>query len=173
MLQCTADVLPDARFERSLSLRGVILEARPMTVAMILKSKGSHVETVRPDASLQDIVERLAKRRIGAVLVTSLSGDILGIVSERDVVFALGNGGGIALQRRAEEVMTKNLVTCTREDRAEELMEMMTKGRFRHVPVVEDGRLLGIVSIGDVVKRRIEDTDSERAAMRDYIASAG
>jgi CBS domain-containing protein len=144
-----------------------------MTVAMILKSKGTHVETVRPDASLQDVVERLAKRRIGAVLVTSLGGDILGIVSERDVVFALGNGGGIALQRRAEEVMTRDLVTCTREDRAEDLMEMMTKGRFRHVPVVEDGKLLGIVSIGDVVKRRIEDTDSERAAMRDYIASAG
>jgi CBS domain-containing protein len=144
-----------------------------MTVAIILKSKGTHVETVRPDASLQDVVERLAKRRIGAVLVTTASGGILGIVSERDVVFALGNGGGIALQRRAEEVMTKNLVTCTTEDRAEDLMEMMTKGRFRHVPVVEDGKLLGIVSIGDVVKRRIEDTDSERAAMRDYIASAG
>jgi CBS domain-containing protein len=144
-----------------------------MTVAMILKSKGSHVETVRPDASLQDVVERLAKRRIGAVLVTSVAGDLLGIVSERDVVFALGSGGGIALQRRAEEVMTKDLVTCTREDRAEDLMEMMTKGRFRHVPVVENGKLLGIVSIGDVVKRRIEDTDSERAAMRDYIASAG
>lgn len=144
-----------------------------MTVAMILKSKGSHVETVRPDASLQDVVERLAKRRIGAVLVTNASGGILGIVSERDVVFALGNGGGIALQRLAEDVMTRDLVTCTREDRAEDLMEMMTKGRFRHVPVVEDGKLLGIVSIGDVVKRRIEDTDSERAAMRDYIASAG
>jgi CBS domain-containing protein len=144
-----------------------------MTVAMILKSKGTHVETVRPDVTLQEVVERLAKRRIGAVLVTSATGAILGIVSERDVVFALGNAGGIALQRRAEDVMTKDLVTCTREDRAEDLMEMMTKGRFRHVPVVEDGRLLGIVSIGDVVKRRIEDTDSERAAMRDYIASAG
>lgn len=144
-----------------------------MTVAMILKSKGTQVETVRPDATLQEVVERLAKRRIGAVLVTAPSGDILGIVSERDVVFALGNGGGIALQRRAEEVMTKDLVTCTLEDRAEDLMEMMTKGRFRHVPVVEGGKLLGIVSIGDVVKRRIEDTDSERIALRDYIASAG
>jgi CBS domain-containing protein len=144
-----------------------------MTVAMILKAKGTHVETVRPEATLQDVVERLARRRIGAVLVTAASGDILGIVSERDVVFALGNGGGIALQRRADEVMTKNLVTCVPEDRAEDLMEMMTQGRFRHVPVVQDGKLLGIVSIGDVVKRRIEDTDSERAAMRDYIASAG
>lgn len=144
-----------------------------MTVAMILKAKGSHVETVRPESTLQDIVERLAKRRIGAVLVTSLHGDILGIVSERDIVIALGNHGGLALQRRAEEVMTSNVVTCVPEDRAEDLMEMMTQGRFRHVPVVEHGKLLGIVSIGDVVKRRIEDTDIERAAMRSYISTAG
>jgi CBS domain-containing protein len=144
-----------------------------MTVALILKSKGTHVETVRPDTTLQEIVERLAKRRIGAVLVTDAVGAVLGIVSERDIVFALGNGGGIALQRKAGDVMTTDLVTCTREDRAEDLMEMMTKGRFRHVPVVEGGKLLGIVSIGDVVKQRIDDTDSERNAMREYIASAG
>lgn len=144
-----------------------------MTVAMILKAKGNFVETVRPDATLQEVVERLAKRRIGAVLVTSGGDDILGILSERDVVFALGNGGGLALQRRADEVMTRNVVTCVPEDKAEELMEMMTQGRFRHVPVVEHGKLLGIVSIGDVVKRRIEDTDQERLALRDYIATAG
>jgi CBS domain-containing protein len=144
-----------------------------MTVAMILKSKGAHVETVRPDLTLKDVAERLAQRRIGAVLVTDAAGAVLGIVSERDVVFAIGSGGAAALQRRASDVMTKNLVTCTREDRAEDLMEMMTKGRFRHVPVVEDGKLMGIVSIGDVVKQRIEDTDSERNAMREYIASAG
>ncbi len=144
-----------------------------MTVAKILRSKGSYVETVRPETSLQEVAERLAKRRIGALLVTDSNGKVLGIVSERDIVFALASAGGMALQRRADDVMTRGVVTCISTDKAEDLMETMTQGRFRHLPVVEDGRLLGIVSIGDVVKQRIEDTDSERAAMREYIASAG
>jgi CBS domain-containing protein len=144
-----------------------------MTVAKILKAKGSYVETVRPDTNVQEVVERLAKRRIGAVLVTGRAGEVLGIVSERDIVFAMGSAGGIALQRRAEEIMTANPVTCTPDDRVEDLMETMTRGRFRHLPVVRDGVLLGIVSIGDVVKRRIEDSETERLAMREYITTAG
>ncbi|HAJ46727.1 MAG TPA: inosine-5-monophosphate dehydrogenase, partial [Alphaproteobacteria bacterium] len=122
-----------------------------MTVAKILRSKGSYVETVRPETSLQEVAERLAKRRIGALLVTDSNGKVLGIVSERDIVFALASAGGMALQRRADDVMTRGVVTCISTDKAEDLMETMTQGRFRHLPVVEDGRLLGIVSIGDVV----------------------
>lgn len=144
-----------------------------MTVALILRGKGSTVETVRPEMPVPEIVLLLHKRRIGCVVVTDSRGEVRGILSERDVIHALAGFGAKALERRAEDIMTRDVVTCRREDSAEDLMEMMTRGRFRHVPVVEEGRLLGIVSIGDIVKRRIEDADLERHAMRDYIATAG
>ena len=144
-----------------------------MTVATILKHKGAKVETVRPTATLQQVCDLLSTKHIGAAVVTGAAGEVIGIVSERDVVHAVARGGPSALTRSIDEIMTREVATCLLTDSSESLMETMTVGRFRHVPVVEGGRLIGIVSIGDVVKRRMEDTDAERYAMRDYIAQAG
>lgn len=144
-----------------------------MTVATILKHKGAKVETVRPTATLQQVCDMLSTKHIGAAVVTGAAGEVIGIVSERDVVHAICKGGPNSLTRSIDEIMTREVATCRLTDSSESLMETMTVGRFRHVPVVEGGRLIGIVSIGDVVKRRIEDADLERYAMRDYIAQAG
>jgi CBS domain-containing protein len=144
-----------------------------MTVASILKHKGAHVETVRPNATVQQVCGMLAEKRIGATVVVGAAGEVVGVVSERDVVQALAQHGPGALTRAIEQIMTREVATCKLTDSSEALMEMMTRGRFRHVPVVEGGRLVGIISIGDVVKRRIEDSELERHAMRDYIAQAG
>ena len=144
-----------------------------MTVASILKHKGARVETVRPSATVGQVCDLLAACGIGAAVVTGAAGEVVGIVSERDVVHAIAAEGTRALDRRVEHVMTRNVSTCRLTDGPRDLMEIMTRGRMRHVPVVEGGRLVGIVSIGDVVKRRIEDGDLERHAMSDYIAHAG
>ena len=144
-----------------------------MTVASILKHKGAKVETVRPNSTLQQVCDVLAGKRIGAAVVTGAAGEVIGIISERDVVQAVSQGGPSALTRSIDEIMTREVATCRLTDSSASLMETMTVGRFRHVPVVEGGRLVGIVSIGDVVKRRMEDTDLERHAMRDYITQAG
>lgn len=144
-----------------------------MTVAVILKHKGAKVETVRPTATVHQVSDLLASKKIGAVVVTGTAGDVVGVVSERDIVHAVARHGVRSLDRSVEEIMTRDVTTCRLTDSSYELMEMMTRGRFRHVPVVEGGKLVGIVSIGDIVKRRIEDADLERVAMRDYIAQAG
>lgn len=144
-----------------------------MTVAAILKHKGARVETVRPSATVQQVCDLLTKHQIGATVVTGAAGEVVGVVSERDVVHALSKGGPGALTQSIDGIMTRNVATCQLTDTSEALMEMMTRGRFRHVPVVEGGRLVGIVSIGDIVKRRIEDSDLERHAMREYITHAG
>ncbi len=144
-----------------------------MTVAAILKHKGARVETVRPNATVQQVCDLLATRQIGATVVTGAGGEVVGVVSERDIVHALSKNGPGSLTQSVDEIMTRQVTTCQLTDSSEDLMEMMTRGRFRHVPVVEGGRLVGIISIGDVVKRRIEDSDLERHAMRDYITQAG
>jgi CBS domain-containing protein len=144
-----------------------------MTVAVILKHKGSQVESLRPGATLQQAVSLLSTKRIGAAVVLGNQGEVSGVVSERDIVNALAQHGASAMSMPIDKFMTREVVTCTMTDTADGLMEMMTRGRFRHVPVVEGGRLVGIVSIGDVVKRRIEDSDLERHAMREYITQAG
>lgn len=144
-----------------------------MTVAAILKHKGAHVETTRPNATVQQICDQLSTKQIGAAVVVGPSGDVVGVVSERDIVHAVSKHGPAAMTRSIDEIMTRGVVTCKLTDTPDALMEMMTRGRFRHVPVVEGGKLIGIVSIGDVVKRRIEDGDLERHAMRDYITQAG
>lgn len=144
-----------------------------MTVASILKHKGAKVETVSPNSTLQQVCDLLSSKHIGAAVVTGAGGEVIGIISERDVVHAVSKGGPSALTRSIDEIMTREVATCRLTDSSASLMETMTVGRFRHVPVVEGGRLIGIVSIGDIVKRRMEDTDAERYAMRDYIAQAG
>ena len=143
-----------------------------MTVARILDDKGREVFTTQPHRTLKEVVELLASKGVGAVVVSDASQSVLGILSERDVVRVLGRHGASALEDPVSRLMRPKVVTVTREDTIEHVMQTMTQGRFRHVPVVEDGRLVGIISIGDVVKRHVNALDSERQALREYIATA-
>lgn len=142
-----------------------------MNVAGILKFKGSDIITAAPGQTLREIASTLATNKIGAIVVTDTNGRVAGIISERDLVRAIAESGGAVLNETADRHMTREVVTCGREDNIAELMAKMTEGRFRHLPVVEDGKLTGIISIGDVVKQRIQETESEVEAMRGYIAS--
>ena len=143
-----------------------------MTVARILAEKGREIFTTRPHNTLKEVVELLASRGVGAVVVTDASTSVLGILSERDVVRVLARHGAPALEDQVSRHMTPKVITVTRADTIEHVMQTMTEGRFRHLPVVEDGRLIGIVSIGDVVKRHVSVIDTERQALREYIATA-
>jgi CBS domain-containing protein len=143
-----------------------------MHVAAILKAKGRAVETVAADETLGTVVALLAERRIGAVVVSQPSRPIAGIVSERDIVRMLARHGAATLALPVSEAMTRDVVTCRETDTLDELMSRMTEGRFRHLPVEDNGQLVGIVSIGDVVKHRVAEVELEASAMRDYIASA-
>jgi CBS domain-containing protein len=142
-----------------------------MTVKAILSRKGRDVVTIDPAAAIATAVRKLAERRIGAVVVIS-DGRVVGILSERDIVRALAERGAAVLSERVDAVMTRNVITCREADTVAQIMEQMTTGKFRHVPVVEDGRLVGIVSIGDVVKSRLEEIEYESQALREYIATA-
>jgi CBS domain-containing protein len=143
-----------------------------MTVKEILSHKGVDVVTADPHVSIADAVKLLAARRIGAVVVTGADRRIVGILSERDIVRALAEKGPAALTAPVAEVMTRKVDTCTMNQTVSELMEQMTSGKFRHVPVVEQGRLAGIISIGDVVKSRVQEMEQESAALKDYIRTA-
>ncbi|WMS42505.1 CBS domain-containing protein [Acuticoccus sp. MNP-M23] len=141
-----------------------------MTVKAVLNEKGGSVFSMSPDATLADVVRELAARKVGAVLITE--GDHLaGILSERDVVRVLAKAGADALKTSASSVMTAKVETCGLDDMIDDVMERMTSSRFRHMPVVDGGSLVGVVSIGDVVKRRIEEAVRERDQMREYIHS--
>jgi CBS domain-containing protein len=144
----------------------------PMTVKAILSRKGSNVITIEPTRTLSEAVHTLAEHRIGAVVVVSPDGQVGGILSERDIVRALANRGPGALQDEVGQVMTRKVVTCTESDTVAEIMERMTQGKFRHLPVVERGRLVGLVSIGDVVKHRLGEMEHESNALREYILTA-
>ena len=143
-----------------------------MTVARILADKGRDVFTTQPHRTLKEAAELLAAKGVGAVVVSDASLSVLGILSERDVVRVIGKHGASVLDDPVSRHMTPRVVTVTRDDTIEHVMQTMTDGRFRHVPVVEDGRLIGIISIGDVVKRHVNALDSERQALREYIATA-
>jgi len=140
-----------------------------MNVAAILKHKGRAVTTAEPDATLLEIADRLAAKRIGAIVIAGGRGEVVGIVSERDIIRALAKEGAACLKRPVSEVMTKQVVTCQETDTLDELMAMMTARRFRHLPVVTDGALVGIISIGDVVKHHVAEVEMEATAMREYI----
>jgi CBS domain-containing protein len=144
-----------------------------MAVAHILKHKGTAVVTVSPDDNVQSIVDTLARHRIGAVVVVDEAGAIAGIVSERDVVRAMAGDAGTVPAKTARDIMTARVTTCAPGDSEADLMQLMTEKRIRHLPVVADGRLAGMVSIGDVVKFRIEAIEREADQMKSYIASAG
>jgi CBS domain-containing protein len=142
-----------------------------MHVDHILKSKGSIVHTVRSDARIAEAITVLNSRKIGAVVVLDAAGAVAGILSERDIVRHLVDDPKTLLDRPVADCMTRTVITSTRVTTIAELMNQMTRFRVRHIPIVEDGELLGIVSIGDVVKRKIEEAESEAAALREYIAS--
>lgn len=143
-----------------------------MIVKTILSEKGTGVSTIEPTANVAGAAQLLAERRIGALVVIGAGERVIGIISERDIVRALARHGAGALQLPLTEVMTRKVVTCTREESVSVIMERMTAGKFRHVPVVEAERLVGIVSIGDVVKLRLAEMEFEQTALRDYIQTA-
>ena len=144
-----------------------------MAVAQILRQKGADVVTVSPSDSIQTIVGLLASHRIGAVVVLDGKGSIAGIVSERDIVRAMAADAARVMTRTAKDIMTAKVMTCEPNDSEAELMQLMTENRIRHLPVVSGGRLAGMISIGDVVKLRMEAIEREAEEMKTYIASAG
>jgi len=143
-----------------------------MTVAAILKHKGTNIVSVDPTQAIADVVQVLTEKKIGAVLVMDAAQQVLGIVSERDIVNRLAVHGAKTLEMTAGQLMTTALKTATRATTEAEAMTMMTTGRFRHLPVIEDGRLIGLISIGDVVKARIMQTEQEVDSLRAYVAGA-
>ncbi len=143
-----------------------------MTVKSILDEKGRDVVTLGPDAMLAEATALLAEKRIGALVVIDDDDRILGILSERDIVRVIGQSGETALALKVSQVMTAKVTTCRETHTVIHVMEVMTRGRFRHLPVEKGGRLDGIVSIGDVVKRRIEEAVREVDQIREYIATA-
>ena len=143
-----------------------------MLVKHILGDKGREVVAISADATLSEAARLLARKRIGAVVVRDASGALAGILSERDVVRAVADGSVTALASPVSMYMTRAVATCTECDTVQDIMEMMTIGRFRHVPVLDNGMVTGIVSIGDVVKTRIEETVQEATSLREYITAA-
>ena len=142
-----------------------------MTVRAILDTKGHQVQSVEPDAKLSAAIKILSERRIGAVLVLN-QGRIEGILSERDIVRVLGERGAGVLDEPVSVTMTRKVVSCREKDTLSEIMETMTRGKFRHLPVVEDNKVVGLISIGDVVKWRVGEYEREQEALRDYIKTA-
>lgn len=139
-----------------------------MFVQDVLATKGSDVATIRSSASVADLVTELAARRIGALIVSE-DGSVDGIVSERDVVRALHSHGAATLELHVRDIMTRDVQTCLPGDRVRDIARTMTDGRFRHLPVLRDGTLVGIVSIGDIVKKRIDELETETEHLMDYL----
>ena len=144
-----------------------------MKVETMLAVKGDKVVTLRPDATVATVIRMLKLEGIGALVVSEDGEKILGIISERDVVRALVDHGGEVLKVRVAELMTRSVKTCTPDANIKDVMAEMTRSRVRHLPVVRDGKLSGIISIGDVVKNRLEELETETSVLRDYIGGRG
>lgn len=142
-----------------------------MSVSAILEGKAKDIITTKPETKVAEVAELLAKNRIGAVIVCNNDSSVAGIISERDIVRDIANIGAGALEHDVSLCMTKSVVSCGRNDTIDHLMEVMTTNHFRHMPVVENNKLVGIISIGDVVKRKIWQAEQDARDMRDYIAS--
>jgi len=143
-----------------------------MIVKAILAAKGGNIVSIEPTATLDAAVKTLAEHKIGALLVLGPDRRVIGILSERDIVRVLAERGASVLPQPLAQVMTRKVVTCGEAETVAGIMERMTTGKFRHVPVLEQDRLVGIVSIGDVVKQRLSEIEHESAALRDYIQTA-
>lgn len=142
-----------------------------MTVARILAKKGREVVTTQPHRTLKEVAQILAMRNIGAAVVADVQNNVLGIISERDIVRAIGARGNSALDDAVSMHMTSRVITAAEEDTVLAMVERMTTGHFRHLPVIKNDKLAGIISIGDVVKFRLEEMEHEQSAMREYITS--
>ncbi len=143
-----------------------------MHVSQILKMKGSAVITVTPEMTIAEAVETLSHRHIGAALVIAGKDRLAGILSERDIVHGLADHGAHVLTMHVSDIMTKAVVSCAPENTIDEIMHEMTNRRFRHMPVLDEGRLVGLISIGDVVKYRLEELSAESDMLRNYIVNA-
>jgi CBS domain-containing protein len=141
-----------------------------MQIAEVLRRKGSEVATVTPTATITEVLESLAHHGVGALVVSADGNTVDGIISERDIVRALAARGRGIVDQTAAEVMTREVVTCSETATIEQLMDEMTQRRFRHVPVTEDGRLVGIISIGDVVNARVRNLETETRQLTNYIS---
>jgi CBS domain-containing protein len=166
-----AGLLPEGQSGRSRDHDAIAFREATMTVRAILDTKGHQILSVEPDAKLSVAVKILSERRIGAVLVMS-GGRMEGILSERDIVRVLGERGAAVLDEPVSAVMTRKVVSCREKDTVSSIMERMTTGKFRHLPVVEDDKVVGLISIGDIVKWRVKEFESEQEALRDYIKTA-
>lgn len=142
-----------------------------MLVKQIFKQKDDRIITVQPGDTVATAADVLKRENIGAVMVSGPDGALSGILSERDIVRAMPQHGPDIFKLTVEQLMTRDVITCSSEDRINDLMKKMTAGRFRHLPVVDGGSLTGIISIGDVVKSRLEELEAEASQLRDYIAS--
>jgi CBS domain-containing protein len=143
-----------------------------MNVKTILAAKGGDTVSIEPTADLAAAAQLLSARRIGAVVILGAGGRLAGILSERDIVRAISEHGAAALKLPVSQVMTRNVATCGEDDSLASIMERMTAGKFRHLPVVAKGELIGLVSIGDVVKQRVGEIEQESEQLRDYIRTA-
>jgi CBS domain-containing protein len=143
-----------------------------MTVKAILAAKGGDIITIEPNTNVAAAAKRLAERHIGALVVTGADRRVVGIVSERDIVQELAVHGAASLDLPLTEVMTRKVMTCSPSDTISSVMTQMTQGKFRHLPVLDQGKLVGVVSIGDVVKYRLQQMEREQSALRDYIQTA-
>ena len=143
-----------------------------MKVKDILAAKGGDVVGIEPTANLQSAALLLAEKKIGAVVIRGAGARLAGILSERDIVRAVAKKGAAALELPVGQTMTREVMTCSEDDTCAEIMERMTSGRFRHLPVLRDNVLVGLISIGDVVKQRVDEIERESEAMRDYIQTA-
>ena len=141
-----------------------------MLVSNIFRQKGDQVITVRPEATIAEATDILKQEHIGALIVMGDDGALAGILSERDIVRAMPGHGRETVELRVEQLMTRTVVTCSPGDHVHEIMKMMTDGPFRHLPVVSEGKILGIISIGDVVKSRLDELEFETSQMRDFIS---
>ena len=140
-----------------------------MHVAAVIKRKGSDVVTITSDRTVTEAVTVLAERRIGAILVMDGNDAVGGIISERDIVGALSRSGADVLRQKVGDVMTRDVRSCSCHDTIAEVMNVMTQGRVRHLPVIDDGKVVGMISIGDVVKQRLDDTELEVESLRGYV----
>ena len=153
--------------------RGVVKPGRlPMTLSIILANKGRDVVAIEPNASLAEAVRLLAEKRIGAALILGADRRLAGIISERDIVRSLAERGAAVLDEPVSRTMTRKVESCSESDTVSHIMERMTAGKFRHMPVVDQGQVVGLVSIGDIVKHRLREMERESTAMRDYIMTA-
>jgi CBS domain-containing protein len=165
-------LIEDSRKRRSRSLKGATgFRETTMTVRAILDTKGHQIQSVEPEANLSAAIKILSEKRIGAVLVMS-KGRMEGILSERDIVRVLGERGAAVLDEPVSAVMTCKVISCKQSDTVAAIMEMMTLGKFRHLPVLDGERVVGLISIGDIVKWRVREYELEQEALRDYIKSA-